>query len=128
MTDSTNGGYDEFLDELADGDGYFYACSNGHGLLPPRQVCPHCGDRELARRELPRTGEIVTHTTVSVPTPQFDDDAPTSLLSSTSDRYGSRGSSEESTVTTSRSNSASLRPLNLSETTDDRTITFRPAQ
>ncbi|MFB1066226.1 Zn-ribbon domain-containing OB-fold protein [Natrinema sp. H-ect4] len=128
MTDSTNGGYDEFLDALADGDGYFYACSNGHGLLPPRQVCPHCGDRELARRELPRTGEIVTHTTVSVPTPQFDDDAPyvTAIVDFGQVRLTGivRGVDRDDVAIEQRV-TATVEP---SETTDDRTITFRPAQ
>ncbi|MDQ2051799.1 OB-fold domain-containing protein [Natronolimnohabitans sp. A-GB9] len=76
MSDVRDGAFDEFLDALEEGDGYYLECSNGHGLLPPRRVCPHCGDRELTRRPLPATGEIVTHTSVAVPTPQFDDDAP----------------------------------------------------
>ncbi|MFA9417441.1 Zn-ribbon domain-containing OB-fold protein [Natrinema sp. HArc-T2] len=76
MTDVTNGEYDEFLEALAEGEGYYLTCENDHGLLPPRRSCPHCGDRDLEQRDLPASGEIVTHTTVFVPTPQFEDDAP----------------------------------------------------
>jgi uncharacterized protein len=78
MTDTTyrNGEFDEFLDKLRDGQGYYYRCPNNHGLLPPRRVCPHCGDRDLQRKPLPEDGTIVTHTTIFVPTSQFDGDAP----------------------------------------------------
>lgn len=78
MTDTMyrNGEFDELLDKLRDGQGYYYDCPNNHGLLPPRRVCPHCGDRDLQRKPLPEVGTIVTHTTISVPTSQFDDDVP----------------------------------------------------
>lgn len=71
-----DGGYDEFLDALADGEGYYCECPNGHGSLPPRRVCPECGERTLHREPLPDQGTVVTYTIVQVPTPQFEDDAP----------------------------------------------------
>ena len=71
-----DGGYDDWLDALEDGDGYYLECSNGHGWLPPRRVCPDCGSRDLSEAPLLDSGEIATHTTVSVATPQFADDAP----------------------------------------------------
>ncbi|WP_277540910.1 Zn-ribbon domain-containing OB-fold protein [Haloarcula laminariae] len=77
MTDPTrNGEFDDWLDSLSDGDGYYVECDEGHGWLPPRRVCPDCGSRELADVSLPDTGEIATHTTITVPTPQFENDAP----------------------------------------------------
>lgn len=69
-------GYDDFLDALEDGDGYYLECAEGHGSLPPRRACPHCGDRELTEKPLPETGDVVAHTVVHVPTPRFIDDAP----------------------------------------------------
>lgn len=69
-------GYDDLLDGIEDGSGYYLECENGHGSLPPRRACPHCGDRVLTERPLPETGEIVARTTVHVPTPRFVDDAP----------------------------------------------------
>ena len=69
-------GFDEFLDALADGEGYYVECANGHGSLPPRRVCPHCGSTVLVDEPLPETGEVVTHTQVYVPTPAFAEDAP----------------------------------------------------
>lgn len=73
---STNAGHDEWLDAIAAGEGYYLECSDGHGSLPPRRACPVCGARELDRQPLPATGTIVTHTTVHVPTPEFDGEAP----------------------------------------------------
>ncbi|WP_276271540.1 Zn-ribbon domain-containing OB-fold protein [Haloarcula litorea] len=77
MTESARDGeYDDWLDAIADGGGYYLECGNGHGWLPPRRVCPKCGDRDLAEEPLPDGGEIASHTTITVPTPQFEDDAP----------------------------------------------------
>lgn len=69
-------GYDDFVDALEDGEGYYYQCEEGHGSLPPRRVCPHCGSRELSEEPLPDEGEVIAHTIVHVPTPRFIDDAP----------------------------------------------------
>ena len=81
MTDSESvrdEGYDEFLDALAaeDMDGYYLECPNGHGSLPPRRACPHCGETALEETPLPDDGRVVTYTVVHVPTPQFEADAP----------------------------------------------------
>lgn len=69
-------GYDDFVDALAAGEGYFLACSNGHGSLPPRRVCPTCGDRTLSERDLPDRGTVRTYTVVSVAAPSLADDVP----------------------------------------------------
>ena len=71
-----DGGYDDWLDAVADDAGYYIECSNGHGSLPPRRVCPHCGDRDNTEEPLPDSGEIATYTVITVPTPTFEDDAP----------------------------------------------------
>jgi len=71
-----NGEYDEWLDAIEAGDGYYVECEAGHGWLPPRRVCPDCGSRELHDEPLPDSGDIATHTTITVATPQFEDDAP----------------------------------------------------
>jgi uncharacterized OB-fold protein len=77
MTDrARDGEYDDWLDTVEDGDGYYLACANSHGWLPPRRVCPDCGSRELTEKAFPESGEVETHTTVYVATPQFEDDAP----------------------------------------------------
>ena len=69
-------GYDDWLDAVADGEGYYLACENDHGWLPPRRVCPDCGSRDLSEEPLPDSGEVQTHTTVYVATPAFEADAP----------------------------------------------------
>ncbi|MFC6836325.1 Zn-ribbon domain-containing OB-fold protein [Halomarina ordinaria] len=69
-------GFDDLLDAIEAGEGHYLRCSNDHGSLPPRRVCPHCGDRDLTERPLPDSGTVSTYTVVAVPTPQFADDAP----------------------------------------------------
>lgn len=69
-------GYDDLLDAVAAGEGYYLACSSGHGSLPPRRACPVCGERDLTERPLPETGTVVTFTVVHVPTPAFEGEAP----------------------------------------------------
>lgn len=69
-------GYDDFLDAVAEGEGYYLKCSNGHGSLPPRRACPHCGSTDLSDVALPDTGEVETHTTIHVATPEFAEDTP----------------------------------------------------
>ncbi|WP_336003204.1 Zn-ribbon domain-containing OB-fold protein [Halorientalis halophila] len=69
-------GFDDLLDAVADGEGFYVECDEGHGSLPPRLACPQCGSQELSEEPLPESGEIVTYTIVAVPTPQFADDAP----------------------------------------------------
>ena len=69
-------GFDEFLDALAEGDGYYVECANGHGSLPPRRVCPECGSADLDETPLPESGEVATYTKVHVPAPSFAEDAP----------------------------------------------------
>ncbi|KAA9397784.1 nucleic acid-binding protein [Haloarcula sp. CBA1130] len=77
MTESAQDGeYDAWLDSIESDEGYFLECSNGHGWLPPRRVCPRCHDQDLSQIDLPESGEIASHTTITVPTPQFEDDAP----------------------------------------------------
>ncbi|UVE49026.1 Zn-ribbon domain-containing OB-fold protein [Haloferax larsenii] len=69
-------GYDEWLAAIAEGDGYYLACPDGHGSLPPRRSCPNCGSSELTEEPLSETGEIVTYSEVHVPAPTFADEAP----------------------------------------------------
>jgi hypothetical protein len=69
-------GFDDLLDAIDRGEGYYLECHEGHGSLPPRRICPHCSSRELTETPLPEVGEIRTHTTVSVAAPQFAEDAP----------------------------------------------------
>lgn len=69
-------GYDDLLDALESGEGFYLECPEGHGSLPPRRVCPHCGATDLEEVALPETGKVETHTTVHVASPSFVDDTP----------------------------------------------------
>lgn len=71
-----NAGYDDFVDVVAAGEGYYLECGRGHGALPPRRACPHCGRDDLSREPLADTGEVETYTVVQVPTPQLAHDVP----------------------------------------------------
>lgn len=120
-------GYDDFLDAVTTGDGYYLRCSNDHGWLPPRRVCPMCGDRTLRETPLPAEGTILVTSTVHVTTPQFSDDAPyvvalaefgpvtlTGQLREVDNDDVERGMAVEPTVVRSA-------------TTDDRLLGFTPA-
>jgi uncharacterized OB-fold protein len=72
----TDAGYDEWLDAIDDGEGYYLECPEGHGSLPPRRVCPHCGSPELDHAELPATGTVETFTICYVGGPDFDEEEP----------------------------------------------------
>ncbi|WP_254537524.1 Zn-ribbon domain-containing OB-fold protein [Halomarina litorea] len=69
-------GYDDLLDAIEAGEGYYLECAEGHGMLPPRRVCPHCGSRELSDEPLPDSGTVATYTVVRVAAPQFAEDTP----------------------------------------------------
>lgn len=69
-------GYDDLLDAVESGEGFYLECPEGHGSLPPRRVCPHCGATDLEEVPLPETGEIETFTTVHVAAPEFAEDTP----------------------------------------------------
>lgn len=72
----TDAGYDEWLDAIAADEGYYLECPEGHGSLPPRRVCPHCGSPDLSEEPLPETGSVETFSVVHVAAPSFVDDTP----------------------------------------------------
>ena len=69
-------GYDDLLDAVEEGEPYYLACANGHGSLPPRRTCPHCGGVDLSEEPLPESGTIETFTTTQVAAPSFSSKAP----------------------------------------------------
>ncbi len=74
--DVRDAGYDDLIEALAEGEGYYLECASGHGSLPPRTVCPTCGDADLDEAPLAPAAEVETWTLTTVATPQFEDDAP----------------------------------------------------
>ncbi|MFW6457806.1 MAG: Zn-ribbon domain-containing OB-fold protein [Halodesulfurarchaeum sp.] len=74
--EARNAGYDDFLDAIEEGAPYYLACPEGHGSLPPRNVCPECGAADLEETPLPAEGTILAHNVVHVPTPRFREDTP----------------------------------------------------
>ncbi|MDG6952580.1 MAG: Zn-ribbon domain-containing OB-fold protein [Nitrososphaerota archaeon] len=48
----------------------------GAEFFPPVYRCKKCGSEEIADREMPRTGKILTHTLLHEPLPGFESQAP----------------------------------------------------
>lgn len=71
-----DGPYDDLLDAIDAGEGYYLECEHGHGWLPPRRICPECGSRELNEEPLPDAAEIASYTEIAVAAPSWADDAP----------------------------------------------------
>jgi uncharacterized OB-fold protein len=72
----SDAGYDEWLAAVGDGEGYYLHCPAGHGSLPPRRVCPHCGTPALERAPLPDSGTVETFTVCHVGGPDFAEEEP----------------------------------------------------
>jgi len=68
--------YDEWLDAIDAGEGFYLESPAGVGSLPPRRVCPETGSTALTREPLPEPGTIDTYSVVHVAPPGFADDAP----------------------------------------------------
>jgi hypothetical protein len=73
---SRDAGFDDWLDAVDAGEGFYLEGPEGHGCLPPRRVCPHTGSPELRRRPLPEEGVVESFTVVHVAPPAFVDEAP----------------------------------------------------
>lgn len=80
MREQREDGYDDLLDALESDAGYYLSCPAGHGSLPPRQVCPSCGDETLSTEPLPDTGTVVTFTEIAVPAPAFTGQTPVVVI------------------------------------------------
>jgi hypothetical protein len=77
MTDEArDAGYDDFMDALSEGEPFYLESPSGNGWLPPRRMDPETGERDLTKRPLPETGEVLTSTTTHVAGPSFAEDAP----------------------------------------------------
>lgn len=68
--------HDEFCRAIETGDPFYLACPNGHGSVPPRRACPHCGAQQLTVEVLPDIGQVKAATVVHVATSAFADSAP----------------------------------------------------
>jgi uncharacterized OB-fold protein len=124
--DVRDAGYDDLVDAIADGEGYYLNCENGHGSLPPRHICPDCGSQDLSEQPLPETGEIETFTVIHATTPGFIDDAPyvTAVVNFESVRLtGQVHGLDHDSVETGTTVTPDIAET---ETTGDRVIVFHP--
>ena len=66
-----------FFDALAEGRLVAARCTEcDTHMLPPRPACYGCGSRAVTLSEQPRTGEVVSYTSVNLPPSAFEDLAP----------------------------------------------------
>ena len=66
-----------FFDALAEGRLVAARCTEcDTHMLPPRPACYGCGSRAVTLSEQPRTGEVVSYTSVNRPPSAFEDLAP----------------------------------------------------
>jgi hypothetical protein len=122
---ATDDGFDEWLDAVASGEGYYLVGPEGDACLPPRRVCPATGSSDLEERPLPASGVVDTYTVIHVAPPQYADETPyvtaiasfgpvrlTGLLRTVDPADVTVGMPVQATVT---------------EVGDGRTLAFRPA-
>ncbi|MGM0592291.1 MAG: Zn-ribbon domain-containing OB-fold protein [Halobacteriota archaeon] len=120
-------GYDDWLDAIDAGRGTYLECDEGHGSLPPRRVCPHCGSPSLSETPLVDTGEITTVSVIYVAPPRFEDDVPyaTAIAEFGSVRLtGVVRGLEPGAVETGLTVTVGVEST---ETRDERLLVFRPA-
>lgn len=122
----SDAGYDEWTEAILAGEGYYLACPEGHGSLPPRRVCPHCGSPDLAEEALPETGEIETFTVMHVGAPTFVDDIPyvTAVVDFGPVRLTGVVDADADSVAVGDTVTADM---DVTETTGDDVLVFRPA-
>ena len=66
-----------FFEAMAEGQLLAARCTEcDTHLLPPRPACYGCGSREVTLSEQPRTGEVISYTSVNRPPSAFDHLAP----------------------------------------------------
>ncbi|MFB6310200.1 MAG: Zn-ribbon domain-containing OB-fold protein [Salinirussus sp.] len=119
-----DGAFDDLLDAIEDGEGYYLECADGHGWLPPRRICPECGSQDLEQQPLPDAGEVISFTEISVAAPSWTEDAPYITAVADFGPVGITGllrGADDPTV-------GMVVGLDVGErlTTGDRTIVFRP--
>ena len=126
-THETVATYDEWLDAIEAGEGFYLRSPEGYGSLPPRRVCPHSGSTDLAQEPLPETGTIETYSIVHVGATTFEADTP--YISAVVD-FGAveltgivRGVDPEAVAVGDTVGVT----VETRETTDDRLVVFRPA-
>ena len=119
-------GFDEWLDAAEAGEAYYLECTNGHGSLPPRRVCPDCGSTDLAETPLPESGEVATFTVTHVPTPSFAEDAPYATAIANFGPVRITGQVVDLDVEAVETGLPVEPIVHVSETTGERLIGFRP--
>ncbi|GAB7018413.1 Zn-ribbon domain-containing OB-fold protein [Halostagnicola bangensis] len=126
MSEARDAGFDDWLDAAEEDQAYYLECSEGHGSLPPRRVCPECGSTELEQPPLPGTGTIETFTVTHVPTPSFEEDAPYATAIANFGPVRLTGQVDGINLEKVENGLEVDIAVAVSETTGDRVLTFEP--
>ena len=70
-------GEQELFDGLRAGHLRVMLCPAGHGFLPPHRRCPRCGAPADMLTDIAPQGQVLTHTTIAVPTTDYAGQTPT---------------------------------------------------
>ncbi|PSP81888.1 nucleic acid-binding protein [Halobacteriales archaeon QS_1_68_17] len=118
-------GYDDFLEALEAGEGYYLAGSDGDGFLPPRNVHPRTGE-PLEEEPMPEAGEIVSLTRTQVAAPQLADDAPYTVAIAEFGPVRLTGQVRAEDPKSIEIGTTVEADVGETETTGDRIVVFRP--
>ncbi|MDZ7688084.1 MAG: OB-fold domain-containing protein [Halobacteriales archaeon] len=73
--------FDELLDAVEAGEPFYMSCADcGASSLPPREVCPDCGSRDLSKQDLSTTATVESYTSIHVTIPAFSGETPYTIV------------------------------------------------
>ncbi|ERH08425.1 MAG: putative nucleic-acid-binding protein containing a Zn-ribbon [halophilic archaeon J07HX64] len=120
-------GFDDFLDAVEAGDPQYLVDNDGRTHLPPMPYDPATGEKGLTERPVPEPGEILTHTTTQIATPQFEDDTPYVTAVASFGPVDITGQLRDISPENVEIGQAVTLGVERSETRDERVLVFYPA-
>ncbi|WP_435365734.1 Zn-ribbon domain-containing OB-fold protein [Haloarchaeobius sp. DYHT-AS-18] len=128
MNETRDAGYDEFLDAIASGEGYYLACPEGHGSVPPSPRCPVCGEPDLSEEPLPTAGVLEDQTRIHVAGSGFEGETPYVVGIAEFGPVTMTGRLRGDADADLDTGAAVVPSVELSDTTGSRMLVFRPSK
>ena len=73
--------FDRFAAAIEAGSPEYAICEAcDHAALPPRQICPTCGNTVWQSKPLPDRGPVLSFTEISVTIPRFEGETPYTIV------------------------------------------------
>ncbi|MCT9098100.1 Zn-ribbon domain-containing OB-fold protein [Haloarchaeobius sp. HME9146] len=126
--ETRDAGYDEFLDAIASDEGYYLACPEGHGSVPPTPRCPVCNATDLSEEPLPSSGVIEDQTHIHVAASGFEGETPYVVAIAAFGPVTMTGRLRGDAVADLDTGAAVVPSVELSDTTGSRMLVFRPSK